>query len=91
MHPIAWLFHSYFVCDIMLLNKNEKAKQLLEEGMIGELMHNDSLYHSLNKTMVDLDSLFMDFRENPKRYVHFSLFGRKNRPPADKKKKRRNK
>ena len=62
-----------------------------EEGMIGELMHNDSLYHSLNKTMVDLDSLFMDFRENPKRYVHFSLFGRKNRPPADKKKKRRNK
>ena len=48
-----------------------------DEGMIGELMTNDSLYHSLNKTMVDLDSLFMDFRQNPKRYVHFSLFGRK--------------
>lgn len=62
-----------------------------DEGMLGELKNNDSLYHSLNRTMVDLDSLFMDFRENPKRYVHFSIFGRKNRPPADKKKKRRNK
>ena len=62
-----------------------------DEGMIGQLMTNDSLYHSLNKTMVDLDSLFMDFRENPKRYVHFSLFGRKNRPPADSRKKKRKK
>ena len=62
-----------------------------DEGMIGQLMTNDSLYHSLNKTMVDLDSLFMDFRENPKRYVHFSLFGRKNRPPADSRKKKKKK
>lgn len=62
-----------------------------DEGMIGQLMTNDSLYHSVNKTMVDLDSLFMDFRENPKRYVHFSLFGRKNRPPADKRKKKKKK
>ena len=62
-----------------------------DEGMIGQLMTNDSLYYSLNKTMVDLDSLFMDFRENPKRYVHFSLFGRKNRPPADSRKKKKKK
>ena len=78
--------------DSLLIGSQELlAKLNSDEGMIGELMNNDSLYHSLNKTMVDLDSLFMDFRANPKRYVHFSLFGRKNRPPADKKKKKRKK
>jgi len=76
--------------DSVLLGTQELLASLnSDEGMLGELKNNDSLYHSLNKTMVDLDSLFMDFRQNPKRYVHFSLFGRKNRPPADKKKKRR--
>jgi phospholipid/cholesterol/gamma-HCH transport system substrate-binding protein len=57
------------------------------EGTIGQLMTNDSLYNALTKTMVELDSLFADLRYNPKRYVHFSVFGRKNRPPADPKKK----
>ena len=57
------------------------------EGMMGQLMTNDSLYHSLNKTLADLDSLFINFRQNPKRYVHFSLFGRKNQPPAKARKK----
>jgi phospholipid/cholesterol/gamma-HCH transport system substrate-binding protein len=57
------------------------------EGTFGQLMTNDSLYNSLTKTMVELDSLFADLRYNPKRYVHFSVFGRKNRPPADPKKK----
>lgn len=76
--------------DSVLLGTQTLLSRLnSDEGMIGQLMTNDSLYHSLNKAMVDLDSLFMDFRENPKRYVHFSLFGRKNRPPADSKKKRK--
>ena len=78
--------------DSILLGTQELITSLnSDEGMLGELKSNDSLYHSMNRTMVDLDSLFMDFRENPKRYVHFSLFGRKNRPPADSKKKRRKK
>ncbi len=53
------------------------------EGTLGKLMTNDSLYNTLNRTMADLDSLFIDLRYNPKRYMHFSIFGRKNRPPAD--------
>lgn len=53
------------------------------EGTLGKLMTNDSLYNALTLTMTDLDSLFQDLRYNPKRYVHFSLFGRRNRPPAD--------
>ncbi len=54
-----------------------------DEGTLGQLMTNDSLYNTLNQTMADLDSLFIDLRYNPKRYMHFSVFGRKNRPPAD--------
>ena len=54
-----------------------------DEGTLGQLMTNDSLYNTLNQTMADLDSLFIDLRYNPKRYMHFSVFGRNNRPPAD--------
>ncbi|MGB3183000.1 MAG: MlaD family protein [Cyclobacteriaceae bacterium] len=49
-----------------------------EEGTMGKLLHNDSLYTNLNSTAADLDKLLIDLRENPGRYVHFSIFGRKN-------------
>lgn len=49
------------------------------EGTIDKLLSSDSLYNSLNQTMVDLDKLLIDFREQPKRYVHFSLFGKKEK------------
>lgn len=74
--------------DSVLLGTNEFIERLnSNEGTLGKLMTNDSLYNALNRSMADLDSLFIDLRYNPKRYVHFSLFGRKNRPPADPKKK----
>jgi phospholipid/cholesterol/gamma-HCH transport system substrate-binding protein len=47
------------------------------EGTLGKLVKNDSLYNNLNKSAEDLDKLLKDLKENPKRYVHFSLFGRK--------------
>ncbi|OEK03596.1 hypothetical protein BFP97_19660 [Roseivirga sp. 4D4] len=53
------------------------------DGTLGKLMSDDSLYNTMTQTMADLDSLFIDLRYNPKRYMHFSVFGRKNRPPAD--------
>jgi phospholipid/cholesterol/gamma-HCH transport system substrate-binding protein len=49
------------------------------QGTLGQLATNDSLYHTLNKTMGDLDSLFIDLKRSPKRYVHFSIFGRRDR------------
>ena len=48
------------------------------EGTIGKFMRDDSLYVYLQRSADDLDKLLVDLRENPKRYVHFSLFGRKN-------------
>ncbi|MCB2208312.1 MAG: MCE family protein [Bacteroidetes bacterium] len=44
------------------------------EGTIGMLMHNDTLYMELNKSAEELNLLLKDIRENPKRYVKFSLF-----------------
>lgn len=50
-----------------------------QKGSAGKLVYNDSLYNNLNKTLEDLDKLFIDLKAQPKRYVHFSLFGKKNK------------
>lgn len=47
------------------------------EGSIGLLLNDKQLYQNLNKSAADLDSLVIDLKANPKRYVHFSIFGKK--------------
>jgi phospholipid/cholesterol/gamma-HCH transport system substrate-binding protein len=49
------------------------------QGTMGKLIKNDSLYNSLNRSSEGLDKLLKDLKENPKRYVHFSIFGRKSK------------
>lgn len=49
------------------------------EGSLGLLASSDSLYININSTIQSLDVLLNDLNENPKKYVHFSLFGGKNR------------
>ena len=50
-----------------------------KEGTLGLLMHDPQLYNNLNATMSDADKLMIDFREHPKRYIHFSVFGKKDK------------
>lgn len=50
------------------------------EGTLGQLVANDSLYEALQQTNTALQLLLDDLRMNPKRYVHFSLFGKKQVP-----------
>ncbi len=44
------------------------------EGTLGMLMNDDSLYLELNRSATALDSLLVDIKRNPKKYVRFSLF-----------------
>ena len=47
------------------------------EGSLGQLVTKDDLHQSLEQTNKQIQLLLEDMRLNPKRYVHFSLFGKK--------------
>jgi len=49
------------------------------EGSLGLLVNDKELYHHLNGSAESLDSLLVDLRKHPKRYVHFSIFGAKDK------------
>ncbi len=60
-----------------------KTTQMLDnlnngEGSAGQLLTNDSLYNNLNASIQSLNVFLQDIKENPKRYVHFSIFGKKD-------------
>jgi len=65
------------------LNTNlSNTSQILEkinnsEGDIGKLINDTALYYNINKTIETLNLLINDIKNNPKKYVHFSIFGRK--------------
>lgn len=48
-----------------------------KDNSIGLLLNDDALYQNLNATSANAASLLKDLQEHPKRYVHFSLFGKK--------------
>lgn len=55
------------------------AKLNSTEGTLGLLMRDPSLYNHLNSMVKDADSLVIDLKQHPKRYVHFSIFGKKDK------------
>lgn len=66
--------------DATLNNVQQFTSQLnSDKGSLGLLMNDPSLYNNLNGTMRSADSLLIDLRTHPKRYVHFSLFGKKDK------------
>ena len=50
-----------------------------QEGTIGQLIYNKSLYNHIDATVISADSLLTDLKAHPKRYVHFSIFGKKDK------------
>ena len=49
------------------------------KGSLGLLVNNDTLYRNLAETSNQIELLLEDMRLNPKRYVHFSVFGRSSK------------
>jgi len=47
------------------------------KGSAGQMLTDDSLYINLSSSLESLNLLLQDLKENPKRYVHFSVFGKK--------------
>lgn len=53
------------------------------DGSIGKLMKDEQLYENLEQASKELEQLLRDVKENPKRYIHFSVFGKKGTPYVD--------
>lgn len=56
-----------------------------KHGTLGLLLNDKNLYQHIDSTVVSVDNLVVDLKANPKKYVHFSLFGGKDK--SDKKTK----
>ncbi|MEG1581003.1 MAG: MlaD family protein [Bacteroidaceae bacterium] len=58
-----------------MLNKKFSSR----DNTMGLLLNDPSIYNHLNKTLAHSDSLMIDIKAHPKRYVHFSVFGKKEK------------
>jgi phospholipid/cholesterol/gamma-HCH transport system substrate-binding protein len=63
------------VADLQIMVSDMKAGK----GSIGKLLNDEEMYKNLTSASKNLDNLMIDLKANPKRYVHFSVFGGKNK------------
>jgi len=64
--------------DKTLQNIEEMTTQFdSKDNSLGLLLNDRSVYDHLDTTFINASNLLLDLRLNPKRYVHFSIFGRK--------------
>lgn len=66
--------------DSTVNNLNRFAQRINDpDGTVGLLLNDPALYRELTTTVSSANNLLLDLKANPKRYVHFSLFGRKDK------------
>lgn len=63
------------MADLQGMVSNLKAGK----GSLGKLLNDEEMYKNLNNASKNLDALMIDLKANPKRYVHFSVFGGGNK------------
>lgn len=74
------LAKTFNAVDSVASNLQTLSAQLNDpEGTLGLLLNDKQLYFNLSNTAASADQLLIDLKANPKRYVHFSLFGKKEK------------
>ncbi|WP_308765370.1 MlaD family protein [uncultured Bacteroides sp.] len=61
--------------NVQLITQKLNSK----DNSVGLLLNDPALYNNLSTTSANAASLLEDLKANPKRYVHFSIFGRKQK------------
>ena len=87
-NELAGLSGSFSDLSIVISNLSESSENIEKiiseisegEGSLNKLVFDDALINSLDAASKNINLLIKDLRLNPKRYVHFSLFGKKNKP-----------
>ena len=65
-------------------NFNEMSKKInAGEGTLGQLLNDKRMYDNLEAATKELEQLLRDIKLNPKRYIHFSVFGKRQLPYAE--------
>ncbi len=65
--------------DSTVSNLNNLTNQMSKgEGTMGRLIYDAKLFENLDNATKNLEVLIEDIKSNPKRYVHFSIFGKKS-------------
>lgn len=66
--------------DATIANLENITNQLKSnENTLGALLNDKTLYQNLDSTVQSANALLIDLKANPKRYVHFSVFGSKDK------------
>ena len=92
-NELAGLSGSFSDLSIVISNLSESSENIEKiiseisegEGSLNKLVFDDALINSLDAASKNINLLIKDLRLNPKRYVHFSLFGKKNKPYTNEK------
>ncbi len=87
-NELAGLSGSFSDLSIVISNLSESSENIDKiiseisegEGSLNKLVFDDALIKSLDAASKNINLLIKDLRLNPKRYVHFSIFGKKNKP-----------
>jgi phospholipid/cholesterol/gamma-HCH transport system substrate-binding protein len=53
------------------------------KGTAGKLVKDETLYNNIDRTIVSMNKLLTNLREHPKRYINISVFGKKDKGPAE--------
>ena len=75
MFPATFKKIDETLANVKILTEKLNSK----DNTIGLLFNDPTLYNNLNATTENAASLLEDLKEHPKRYVHFSLFGKKDK------------